>query len=63
MDGGSEQTVAIKFCFKTCLSAKKKKPLVLVQEAYGNKALNPSKVFRWYSGFRDGRELVEDDLN
>jgi len=32
-----------------------------VQNAYGNEALNQSNVFRWYSGFQDGRELVEDD--
>ena len=35
--------------------------LVLVQEAYGNKALNQSNVFRCYSWFQDRRELVEDD--
>ena len=34
---------------------------MLVQKAYGNKALNRSNVFRCYSRFRDGRELVEDD--
>jgi hypothetical protein len=32
-----------------------------VQKAYGNEALNRSKVFRRYSRFRDGRELIEDD--
>jgi len=32
-----------------------------VQKAYGNEALNRSNVFRWYSRFREGRELVEDD--
>jgi hypothetical protein len=32
-----------------------------VQKAYGNEALNRSNVFKWYSGFQDGRELVEDD--
>jgi len=32
-----------------------------VQKAYENEALNRSKVFRWYSRFREGRELVEDD--
>jgi hypothetical protein len=32
-----------------------------VQKAYGNEALNRSKVCRWYSRFRDGRELVEED--
>jgi hypothetical protein len=59
MDGGNEQRVAIKFCFKAGLSATE--TLVLVQKAYGNEAVNRSKVFRWYSRFRDGRELVEDD--
>ena len=28
-----------------------------MQKTYGNR----SNVFRWYSRFRDGRELVEDD--
>jgi len=32
-----------------------------VQKAYGNEALNRSKVFRWYNRLRDGRELVEYD--
>jgi len=59
MDGGNEQRVAIKFCFKIGLSATE--TLVLVQKAYGNEALNRSNVFRWYSRFRDGRELVEDN--
>jgi len=35
--------------------------LVLVQKAYGNETLNRSNVFRWYSRFRNGRDLVEDD--
>ena len=32
-----------------------------MQKAYGNVVLNRANVFRWYSQFRDGRELVEDD--
>jgi hypothetical protein len=32
-----------------------------VQNAYGNETLNRSNVCKWYSRFRDGRELVEDD--
>jgi hypothetical protein len=32
-----------------------------VQKAYGNEALNGSKVFRWYSLYGYGRELEEDD--
>jgi len=59
MEGRNEQRVAIKFCFKASLSATE--TLVLVQKFYGNEALNPSNVFRWYSRFRDGRELVADD--
>jgi len=54
MDGGNEQTVAIKVCFKAGLSATE--ILELVQKAYGNEDLN-----RWYSRFRDRRELEEDD--
>jgi len=59
MDGGNEQTVAIKFCFKVGLSVTE--TLVLVQNAYRNEALNRSNLFRWYSPLRDGRDLVEDD--
>jgi hypothetical protein len=59
MEGGNEQRVAIKFCSKAGLSAAE--TLALVQKVYGNEALNRSNVFRWYSRFRDGRELVEDD--
>jgi hypothetical protein len=59
MDGGNEQRDVIKFCFKAGLSATE--TLVLVQKAYGNEAVNQSDGFRWYSGFREGRELVEDD--
>jgi hypothetical protein len=32
-----------------------------VQKFYRNEALNRSNVFRWYSRFQNGRELVEDD--
>ena len=59
MDGGNEQRVAKKFCFKAGLYATV--TLVLVQKAYGNEALNRSNVFMWYSGFWEGRELVDDE--
>jgi hypothetical protein len=51
--------VATKFCFKAGLSATE--TLVLLQKSYGKEAVNRSNVFRWYSRFRDGRKLVEDD--
>jgi GH24 family phage-related lysozyme (muramidase) len=56
MDGGNEQKVAIQFCFNAGLTATE--TLALVQSAYANETLNRSNVFRWYSGFGDGRELV-----
>jgi len=59
MNGGNEQKVAIRLCFKAGLSATE--TLVLVQKAYGNEDLNRSNVFRWYSRFQDGRKLVEND--
>ena len=59
MEGRNEQRVAIKFCFKAGLSATE--TLVLVQKAFGNEALNRSNIFRWYSQFRDRRELVDDN--
>jgi hypothetical protein len=49
----------MKFCFKAGLFAKE--ILVLAQKAYENEALNLSNVFRWYSRFRDGRELVDEE--
>jgi hypothetical protein len=59
MDSGNEQRVAIQFCLKASLSATE--TLVLVQNAYRYKAMNRSNVVRWYSRFRDGRELVDDE--
>jgi len=41
MDGGNEQRVALKSCFKAGLSATETR--VLVQKTYGNEALNRSK--------------------
>ena len=37
------------------------KTLVLVQKANGNEAQNWSNIFRWYSQFWEGRELVDDE--
>jgi len=59
MVGGNEQRVAIKCCFKAGLSGTE--TVVLVQKAYGDEAVNRSKVFRWYSRFGDVRELIEND--
>jgi hypothetical protein len=42
MNGGNEQRVAIKFCFKASLSVTE--TLLLVQKAYGDEVLNQSNV-------------------
>jgi hypothetical protein len=42
MDGGNERRVAIIFCFKASQSTTE--TLALVQKAFGNEALNRSKV-------------------
>ena len=59
MEDGSVQRVAIKLCFKGCISVTE--TLVSAQKAYGNEPLKQSNALRWYSRFRDGMELVEDD--
>jgi hypothetical protein len=59
MDGGNEQRVAIKFCFKAGLS--ETETPVLVHPCFGNEAVNRSNVVRRHSRFRDRRELVEEE--
>ena len=54
LDGGTEQRVAVRFCFKAGQSAAEE--LVLAQKDYGNEAPNRSFVFRWYSRFRNDDE-------
>ena len=59
MEGGNEKRFAIKFCSKAGLSATVTQ--IFLQKAYVNEALNRSNIFGWYSRFREGRELVDDD--
>jgi len=54
LDGGTEQRVAVRFCFKAGHSATEE--LVLAQKYYGNEAVKRSNVFRWHSRFRDDDE-------
>jgi hypothetical protein len=49
MDGGNEQKIVIKCCFKAGLPSTE--TLVLVRKAYGNEALNRSNVFRYSLDF------------
>ena len=58
MDGGNEQS-----CHEILFQSRSPatETLVLVQNAYGNEALNRSKAFSWYFRFLDRKELIEDD--
>jgi len=59
MDGGNEESCH-KILFQSRVSAIQTQ--VLVQTFYGNEALKRPNVFRWYSLFRGGRELVDDEV-
>jgi hypothetical protein len=54
MDGGNEQRL---FQSRSVCD----RNTGIGEKAYGNEALNQSNVFRWYSRFGEGRELLEDD--
>ena len=51
--------MAIKFCVKDGKSAVE--TIELINMAYGSAAMSRAIVYRWYAGFRDGREDVKDD--
>jgi len=59
MDGGNEQKVATKFCFKAQVSVTE--TLVMTQKAYGNETLNRSYFLGGILDFETEGELVEDD--
>ena len=49
----------IKFCVKASKIAVER--IELNNKAYGSAAMSRANVYRWYAGFRDGREDVKDD--
>ena len=58
MQRSLEQRYAIKFCVKLGKSGSETQ---LLKTAYGDAVLSSSPVLRWYKGFKDGREGVEDE--
>jgi hypothetical protein len=58
MDGGNEQS-----CHNILFQSQSvcKRNTSIGEKAYGNEALNRSNIFRWYSRFGNGRELVDDE--
>jgi hypothetical protein len=59
MDGGNKQSCH-KILFQSWSICDRNTSIGA--NADGNEALSRSKVFRWYSRFRDGGELVDDEM-
>lgn len=55
----SEQRVNIKFCVR--LGKSFTETLNSINQVYGDESLSRTRVYEWYTRFKDGRESVEDD--
>jgi len=55
----TEQRICIKFCFKIRKTATE--TYQLLQQVYGEDAVGHTKVFDWFSRFKEGRTSVESD--
>jgi transposase len=55
-----EQHANIKFMCKLSKSAFEK--LSVLQQVYGDTALKKSAVYDWFSQFKNGQEMLENDL-
>jgi len=54
-----EQRANIKFMCRLGKSASEM--LLVLQQVYGDTALNKSAVYNWFSRFKNGQEKLEDD--
>jgi hypothetical protein len=59
MDVLKEQRVFIKFCQKLGKTATE--TYEMPQPAFGETVLSRSKIFEWYSRFKNGRTSIDDD--
>jgi len=55
----TEQCICIKFCFKIRKTATE--TYQLLQQAYGEDAMDHTQVFDWFHRFKEGRTSVESD--
>ena len=55
----SEQRVNIKFCVR--LGKSFTETLNSINQVYGDESLSRTRVYEWYTRFKEGRESVEDD--
>jgi len=61
MQENIEQRYAIKFCVKLNKSATG--TFASLAEVYGDATLPRTMAFKWHKAFKEGREIVEDDLH
>lgn len=54
-----EQRSSIKFCVLNGLS--KKETMVMLQKAYGDKAMKKTAMYKWYARFLEGQQSIHDD--
>ena len=53
-----EQRAAVKFCFLLGKSAAE--TIVMLKTAYGDAALSKTRVYEWFSRFKNGEMSIED---
>ena len=58
MDKNIEQRICLKFCISNGILCAES--LKILQKAYGDSTLSKTRVYKWYSAFKSGRDVVED---
>lgn len=53
-----EQRAAVKFCF--LLGKSTAETIIMLKTAYGDAALSKSRVYEWFSRFKNGEMSIED---
>ena len=53
-----EQRSAIKFCLRNEISVAE--TFKMLQKAFGDLTMSQKNVYKWYKGFKEGREPVDD---
>ena len=53
-----EQRSAIKFCLRNEISVVEM--FKMLQKAFGDSTMSQKNIHKWYKGFKEGRERVDD---
>lgn len=55
-----DQRLCIKLCISNQITCSE--TFKMLQKAFGDQCLSRSRTFEWYKMFKEGRELVEDEI-